>query len=83
MFLDLLISTASCLGESNEILEIQLVSDFNPHSAGAIAPVKGDSVVAPVEKANVLAMLDEVTSLEDVHKLAYDEDVQKWQSAKR
>ncbi|MHC5747729.1 MAG: hypothetical protein ACYTXT_38800 [Nostoc sp.] len=38
-------------------------------------------VVAPVEKANVLAMLDEVTSLEDVHKLAGDEDVEKWQSA--
>ncbi|MEA5625176.1 hypothetical protein [Nostoc sp. UHCC 0251] len=41
----------------------------------------GDFVVAPVEKANVLAMLDEVTSLKDVHKLASDEDVQKWQSA--
>lgn len=44
------------MGKSNVILEIQLVSDFNPHSAGALAPAEGDSVVAPVEKANVLAM---------------------------
>nr|MDZ8063197.1 hypothetical protein [Nostoc sp. EkiNYC01] len=39
-----------------------------------------DSVAAPVEKENVLAMLD-IQTVEDVHRLAGDEDVDKWQSA--
>ncbi|MBE9210524.1 hypothetical protein IQ244_29285 [Nostoc sp. LEGE 06077] len=36
-----------------------------------------DSVAAPVTKENVLAML-EIETVEDVHRLAGDEDVQKW-----
>jgi hypothetical protein len=39
-----------------------------------------DSIAAPVEKENVLAML-EIQTVEDVHELAGDEDVQKWQTA--
>jgi len=39
-----------------------------------------DSVAAPVEKQNVLTML-EIQTVEDVHRLAGDEDVQKWTGA--
>ncbi|BAY20044.1 hypothetical protein NIES21_59140 (plasmid) [Anabaenopsis circularis NIES-21] len=39
-----------------------------------------DSVAAPVEKQNVLTML-EIQTVEDVHRLAGDENVQKWTEA--
>ncbi|MCC5640171.1 hypothetical protein LC593_30940 [Nostoc sp. CHAB 5844] len=39
-----------------------------------------DSVAAPVEKQNILTML-EIQTVEDVHRLAGDEDVDKWTKA--
>lgn len=67
----------------DDLIEPQTPQTFKPHGPHQFSypNQEGDSVVAPVEKANVLAMLDEVTSLEDVHKLAGDENVEKWQSA--
>ena len=65
----------------DDLIEPQTPQTFKPHGPHQFSsPTElGDSVAAPVEKANVLAMLNEVTSLEDIHKLAGDEDVQKWQ----
>ncbi|MHC5723043.1 MAG: hypothetical protein ACYTXY_02610 [Nostoc sp.] len=67
----------------DDLIEPKTPQTFKPHGLHQFShPTEsGDSVVAPVEKANVLAMLDQVTSLEDVHKLAGDEDVEKWQRA--
>ena len=67
----------------DDLIEPEIPQTFRPHGPHQFSHSneEGDSVVAPVEKANVLAMLDEVTSLEDVHNLASDEDVPKWQSA--
>ncbi len=66
-----------------DLIEPKTPQTFKPHGLHQFShPTEsGDSVVAPVEKANILAMLDQVTSLEDVHKLAGDEDVEKWQRA--
>ncbi|WP_334952013.1 hypothetical protein [Nostoc sp.] len=66
-----------------DLIEPKTPQTFKPHGLHQFShPTEsGDSVVASVEKANVLAMLDQVTSLEDVHKLAGDEDVEKWQRA--
>ncbi|MEH2279670.1 MAG: hypothetical protein V7K40_34130 [Nostoc sp.] len=67
----------------DDLIEPQIPQTFKPHGPHQFSypNQEGNSIVAPVEKANVLAMLDEVTSLEDVHKLAGDEDVEKWLSA--
>ncbi|TVP63102.1 MAG: hypothetical protein EA343_09030 [Nodularia sp. (in: Bacteria)] len=67
----------------DDLIETPVPQTFQPHGAHHFSPIaeSGDSMVAPVEKAQVLAMLEEVTSLEDVHNLASDEDVQKWQRA--
>ena len=67
----------------DDLIEPETPQTFKPHRSHQFShsSEEGDSVVAPVEKANVLAMLDEVTSLEDIHKLAGDEHVEKWQSA--
>ncbi|MGF2037200.1 MAG: hypothetical protein RMZ43_018080 [Nostoc sp. CmiVER01] len=67
----------------DDLIEPRTPQTFKPHGPHQFSypNQEGDSVVAPVEKANVLAMLDEVTSLEDVHNLASDEDVPKWQNA--
>jgi hypothetical protein len=67
----------------DDLIETPLPQTFQPHGQHHFSPraESSDSMVAPVEKAQVLAMLEEVTSLEDVHDLASDEDVQKWQSA--
>ncbi|MEA5517303.1 hypothetical protein, partial [Nodularia sp. UHCC 0506] len=67
----------------DDLIETPVPQTFQPHRPHHFTPTSdlGDSMVAPVEKAQVLAMLEEVTSLEDVHNLASDEDVQKWQSA--
>ncbi|MEH2163129.1 MAG: hypothetical protein V7K38_19405 [Nostoc sp.] len=40
-----------------------------------------DSVAAPVQKENIFAMLESVKTIEDVHRLAGDENVQKWVTA--
>ncbi len=66
-----------------DLIEPKTPQTFKPHGLHQFShPTEsGDYVVAPVEKANILAMLDQVTSLEDVHKLAGDEDVEKWQRA--
>jgi hypothetical protein len=65
----------------DDLIEPSVPQAFKPHGPHQFSNIaqNSDSVVAPVEKANVLAMLNEVTSLEDIHKLAGDEDVQKWQ----
>ncbi|MGJ5627976.1 hypothetical protein [Nostoc sp. CALU 1950] len=67
----------------DDLIEPQTPQTFKPHGPHQFSsPTEEDnSVAAPVEKANVLAMLDEVKTLEDVHNLASDEDVPKWQSA--
>jgi hypothetical protein len=67
----------------DDLIEPTVLQTFKPHGPHQFSNTgeKGDSVVAPVEKEKVLEMLEEVRSLEDVHKLAGDEDVQKWQSA--
>ncbi|MEA5526709.1 hypothetical protein [Nodularia spumigena] len=67
----------------DDLIETPVPQTFQPHGPHHFSPTSesGDSMVIPVEKAQVLAMLEEVTSLEDVHNLASDEDVQKWQSA--
>ncbi|MHC5897520.1 hypothetical protein [Nostoc sp.] len=67
----------------DDLIEAAVPQTFKPHGLHQFShPTEsGDSVVELLKKANVLAMIDEVTSLEDVHKLAGDEDVEKWQSA--
>ncbi|MDZ7963269.1 MAG: hypothetical protein RMY34_36370 [Aulosira sp. DedQUE10] len=67
----------------DDLIESPIPQTFRPHGPHQFSnsALHCDSVVAPVEKAKVLEMLSEVTSVEDVHKLAGDEDVQKWQSA--
>jgi hypothetical protein len=67
----------------DDLIEPTIPQTFKPHGPHQFSNMgeKGDSVVAPVEKEKVLEMLEEVRSLEDVHMLAGDEDVQKWQSA--
>lgn len=66
----------------DDLIEEPPVQTFRPHGPHQFSPsaINSDSVAAPVEKENVLAMLD-IQSVEDVHRLAGDEDVQKWQSA--
>ncbi|MBD2200386.1 MULTISPECIES: hypothetical protein [Calothrix] len=67
----------------DDLIEPPIPQTFKPHGPHQFSNTnsKGDSVVAPVEKEKVLEMLLEVKSVEDVHKLAGDEDVPKWQSA--
>jgi hypothetical protein len=66
----------------DDLIEEPAPQNFRPHGPHQFSQValSHDSVVAPVEKENVLAML-EIQTVEDVHRLAGDEDVQKWQSA--
>ncbi|OUL33996.1 hypothetical protein [Nostoc sp. 106C] len=67
----------------DDLIEPPIPQTFKPHGPHQFSNTseKGYSVVAPVEKEKVLEMLEEVRSIEDVHKLAGDEDVQKWQNA--
>ncbi|WP_017653105.1 hypothetical protein [Fortiea contorta] len=67
----------------DDLIEPLIPQTFKPHGVHQFSNVvqKSDSVVAPVEKEQVLEMLSSVNSIEDVHKLAGDEDVLKWQSA--
>lgn len=67
----------------DDLIEPTIPQTFKPHGPHQFSNTgeKGYSVVAPVEKEKVLEMLEEVRSIEDVHKLAGDEDVQKWQNA--
>ncbi|BAY14109.1 hypothetical protein [Calothrix sp. NIES-2098] len=67
----------------DDLIEPTVPQTFKPHGPHQFLNTgsKGDSVVAPVEKEKVLEMLEEVRTVEDVHKLAGDEDVQKWQNA--
>ncbi|BAY95520.1 MULTISPECIES: hypothetical protein [unclassified Tolypothrix] len=67
----------------DDLIESPIPQTFRPHGPHQFSNTssQGDSVVAPVEKEKVLEMLEEVRTVEDVHKLAGDEDVQKWQSA--
>lgn len=66
----------------DDLIEEPTPQTFRPHKPHQFSQVaeSHDSVAAPVEKENVLAML-EIQTVEDVHRLAGDEDVQKWQSA--
>lgn len=66
----------------DDLIEEPPVQTFRPHEPHQFtqSATSSDSVAAAVEKENVLAMLD-IQTLEDVHRLAGDEDVQKWQSA--
>lgn len=68
--------------ELDDLIEEPPAQSFRPHGPHHFThpTTSSDSVAAPVEKENVLAMLD-IQSVEDVHRLAGDEDVQKWQSA--
>ncbi|NDJ25972.1 hypothetical protein GS682_31210 [Nostoc sp. B(2019)] len=67
----------------DDLIEPIIPQTFKPHGTHQFSNSdnNSDSVVAPVEKANIFAMLEQVTTLEDVHNLASDEDVQKWQTA--
>lgn len=67
----------------DDLIEELLPQTFRPHRTHQFSPIiqDNDSVVAVVEKQNVLAMLEQVTCVEDVHRLAGDEDVQKWTKA--
>ncbi|MBD2451160.1 hypothetical protein H6G76_29325 [Nostoc sp. FACHB-152] len=55
---------------------------FRPHGPHQFSyPIsKDDSIAAPVEKENILTLLD-IQTVEDVHRLAGDEDVDKWTRA--
>ncbi|RUR76172.1 hypothetical protein DSM107007_47590 [Nostoc sp. PCC 7120 = FACHB-418] len=66
----------------DDLIEEPPPQNFRPHGTHQFThPVKsGDSVAAPVEKENVLAML-EIQTVDDVHRLAGDEDVDKWRGA--
>ncbi|ABA24851.1 conserved hypothetical protein (plasmid) [Trichormus variabilis ATCC 29413] len=66
----------------DDLIEEPPPQSFRPHGPHQFThPVnKSDSVAAPVEKENVLAMLD-IQTVEDVHRLAGDEDVDKWRGA--
>ncbi|HEY9801542.1 MAG TPA: hypothetical protein V6D25_14395 [Leptolyngbyaceae cyanobacterium] len=66
----------------DDLIENPPAQTFRPHGPHQFShPVtSGDSVAAPVQKENVLAML-EIQTVEDVHRLAGDEDVDKWRSA--
>jgi len=68
--------------ELDDLIEEPPVQTFRAHGPHHFThpTTSSDSMAAPVEKENVLAMLD-IQSVEDVHRLAGDEDVQKWQSA--
>ncbi|WP_138506951.1 hypothetical protein [Nostoc sp. PA-18-2419] len=68
--------------ELDDLIEEPPVQTFRAHGPHQFThpTTSSDSVVASVEKENVLAMLD-IQTLVDVHRLAGDEDVQKWQSA--
>jgi L-rhamnose mutarotase len=58
-----------------DLLEPVTPQVFSPHRPHQY------SVAVPVEKQQVLAMLEQITSVEDVHQLAGEEDVKKWQEA--
>ncbi|BBD62902.1 hypothetical protein NIES2109_57520 (plasmid) [Nostoc sp. HK-01] len=66
----------------DDLIEEPPPQTFRPHGPHQFSyPVsKDDSIAAPVEKQNVLTML-EIQTVEDVHRLAGDEDVQKWTGA--
>jgi hypothetical protein len=66
----------------DDLIEEPLPQSFRPHGLHQFThPItRDDSVAAPVEKENVLAMLD-IQTVEDVHRLAGDEDVDKWRGA--
>ncbi|QLE59734.1 hypothetical protein [Nostoc sp. TCL26-01] len=66
----------------DDLIEEPAQQTFRPHWPHQFshAAESHNSVAVPVEKENVLAML-EIQTVEDVHRLAGDEDVQKWQSA--
>ncbi|MGH1397460.1 MAG: hypothetical protein ACRAVC_25995 [Trichormus sp.] len=66
----------------DDLIEEPAPQIFRPHGPHQFShpSENSDSVAAPVEKENVLAML-EIQTVEDVHRLAGDEDVDKWQSA--
>ncbi|MCM0593857.1 MAG: hypothetical protein ACIWVG_11455 [Gloeotrichia echinulata HAB0833] len=66
----------------DDLIEVLAPQTFRPHGTHQFthSPQSTDSVASPVQKKNILAML-EIQTLEDVHRLAGDEDVQKWQGA--
>ncbi|MBW4566208.1 MAG: hypothetical protein KME32_35095 [Mojavia pulchra JT2-VF2] len=66
----------------DDLIEQPAPQTFRPHGPHQFSHSahNSDSIAAPVEKQNVLAML-EIQTVEDVHRLAGDEDVQKWQTA--
>jgi L-rhamnose mutarotase len=66
----------------DDLIEQPAPQTFRPHGPHQFShsAQNSDSIAAPVEKQNVLAML-EIQTVEDVHRLAGDEDVQKWQTA--
>jgi len=66
----------------DDLIEEPAPQNFRPHGPHQFSQISqsSDSVAAPVEKENVLAML-EIQTVEDVHRLAGDEDVDKWQRA--
>ncbi|MBD2441170.1 hypothetical protein [Nostoc sp. FACHB-110] len=65
----------------DDLIEDPPQQTFRPHGSHSFTHrVKEDSVAAPVEKENILTML-EIQTVEDVHRLAGDEDVDKWKRA--
>ena len=66
----------------DDLIEEPAPQTFRPHGPHQFSHIvqSNDSVAAPIEKENVLAMLD-IQTVEDVHRLAGDEDVQKWTRA--
>ncbi|ABA24899.1 conserved hypothetical protein (plasmid) [Trichormus variabilis ATCC 29413] len=66
----------------DDLIEEPPPQTFRPHGPHQFTHPAGsaDSVAAPVEKENVLAML-EIQTVEDIHRLAGDEDVDKWRGA--
>jgi len=66
----------------DDLIEEPPQQTFRPHGPHHFTyPTTSiDSVAVPVEKQNVLTML-EIQTVEDVHRLAGDEDVQKWTGA--
>lgn len=67
----------------DDLIQEPVPQTFRPHGSHHFTQTatSTNSVAAPVQKENIFAMLESVKTVEDVHRLAGDENVEKWLSA--
>lgn len=67
----------------DDLIQEPVPQTFRPHGSHHFTQTatSTDSVAAPVQKENIFAMLESVKTVEDVHRLAGDENVEKWLNA--